>query len=155
MFIGPQNARKSRQDEDGRSLRADASHVERRGISKLIAQVHPLEHEDADLFQRATLPAQNVAEQVQDGEDLQASQFLDPGQLSVAGASHIGEDILLLVRDLDRLQDVEEIAETTDINAKPLLHATKEAAVKVAASSINSQIWMSLTQLSVQRCNDN
>ncbi len=127
----------------------------RKGISKLIAQAHQLNPADADLFQRATHLALNVVELLQDVEDLLASLFPDPGQLSVPGVSHIGDAILLLVRDLDRLQDVEETAETTGPNAKPLLHANKEAAVKVAVSSRNSQIWMSLTQPSVQRCNDN
>jgi len=155
LFIGPQSAKKSRQDEDGKLPRAGASRVGRRGTSKPIAQARPPKPADADLYQRATHPALNVAEQVQDGEDLPASLFPDPAQLSGTGASHTGDDILLPVRDLERLQDVVETAETTGQNAKPLPHGTKEAAAKAAVSSRNSQIWMSLTLPSAQRCNDN
>lgn len=127
----------------------------RRGTSKPIAQARPPKPGDADLYQRATHPALNVAVQVQDGEDLPASLLPDPAQLSGTGASHTGDAILLPVLDLERLQDVEETAETTGQSAKPLPHGIKEAAAKVAVSSRNSQIWMSLTPPLAQRCNDN
>jgi len=153
LFIGPQSAKKSKQDEDVRSPRAGASLVGRRGTSKLIAQAFLQRAVDAGLFQTATHLALSVAEQQQDEEDLPASQIPDRGQLSGTDASHTDVTILLPAHDQERLQDVEET--TTGQKGKLLRYGTKEAAAKVAVSSRNSQIWMSLTQLSAQRCNDN
>ena len=151
--IGPPSVKKSKQDEDARSQRAGASLVERKDTSKLIAQASPARAADAGHYQTATRPVLSVAEQLQDEEDLQATQIPDRAQLSGTDESHTDVAILLPAHDQEHLQDVEETA--TGQKGKLLRNGTKEAAAKAAVSSRNSQIWMSRTQPSAQKCNDN
>jgi len=127
--------------------------VGRKDTSKLIAQASPARAADAGHYQTATRPVPSVAEQRQDEEGLPATQIPDRAQLSGTDASHTDVAILLPARDQGRLQDVEET--TTGKREKLLRNGTKEAAAKAAVSSKNSQIWMSQTQPSAQKCNDN